>query len=51
MPYGSMLIQQGMLPPCRDWQIKRILTPKEKTLAADGDANDGQHGADERARV
>jgi uncharacterized protein (DUF302 family) len=29
-PYGPMLIQQGMPPPYRDFQMNRILTPEEK---------------------
>ena len=29
-PYGPMLIQQGLPPPYRDYQMNRILTPEEK---------------------
>lgn len=29
-PYGPILIQQGMPPPYRDYQMNRILTPEEK---------------------
>jgi uncharacterized protein (DUF302 family) len=29
-PYGPMLIQQGLPPPYRDFQMNRVLTPEEK---------------------
>ncbi len=29
-PYGPILIQQGMPPPYRDYQMNRVLTPEEK---------------------
>jgi uncharacterized protein (DUF302 family) len=29
-PYGPMLIQQGLPPPYRDYQMNRVLTPEEK---------------------
>jgi len=29
-PYGPVLIQQGLPPPYRDYQMNRILTPEEK---------------------
>lgn len=29
-PYGPMLIQQGLPPPYRDFQMSRVLTPEEK---------------------
>lgn len=29
-PYGPILIQQGLPPPYRDYQMNRVLTPEEK---------------------
>ena len=29
-PYGPLLIQQGLPPPYRDYQMNRVLTPEEK---------------------
>jgi uncharacterized protein (DUF302 family) len=29
-PYGPVLIQQGLPPPYRDYQMNRVLTPEEK---------------------
>ena len=29
-PYGPMMMQQGLPPPYRDYQMNRILTPEEK---------------------
>jgi uncharacterized protein (DUF302 family) len=29
-PYGPMLIQQGLPPPYRDYQMSRVLTPEER---------------------
>jgi len=29
-PYGPVLIQQGMPPPYRDYQMSRVLTPEER---------------------
>lgn len=29
-PYGPMLIQQGLPPPYRDYQMNRVLTPEEQ---------------------
>ena len=29
-PYGPMLVQQGLPPPYRDYQMNRVLTPEEK---------------------
>lgn len=29
-PYGPMMVQQGLPPPYRDYQMNRVLTPEEK---------------------
>ena len=29
-PYGPMLIQRGLPPPYRDYQMNRVLTPEER---------------------